>query len=86
MNLPIYAFAGSLTRPMPPYGAANGKGITRLTFDEVNGTLSMVDVTGVDDTAWLVTDSEPLQKYRRRLADVGQAHRLLAATTSLKHE
>ena len=56
--MPIYAFTGSLTRPMPQYGAANGKGITRLAFDPTNGRLSVVDVTGgVDDTAWIVTDA-----------------------------
>ena len=44
---------------MPQYGAANGRGITRLTFDEGNGQLGIVDITGgVDDTAWLVTDPE----------------------------
>ena len=37
--MPIYAFSGSLTRPMPQYGAANGKGITRLIFDDDRGTL-----------------------------------------------
>ena len=56
--MPIYAFTGSLTRPMPQYGAANGKGITRLAFDVATDRLSGVDVTGgLDDTAWVVTDA-----------------------------
>lgn len=57
-DLAVYAFTGSLTRPMPQYGAANGKGITRFGFDEASGRLSALDVVGgVDDTAWLVTDA-----------------------------
>jgi len=55
--VPIYAFAGSLTRPMPQYGAANGQGLGRLLFDDETGTLSLVDLTGeIDDSAWLVLD------------------------------
>ncbi|OEO30151.1 hypothetical protein VW23_022760 [Devosia insulae DS-56] len=42
---------------MPQYGAANGQGISRLSFDDETGRLGAVDlVGGVDDTAWLVTD------------------------------
>ncbi len=56
--MPIYAFTGSLTRAMPQYGAANGEGITRLSFDDETGRLGAVDLAGgVDDTAWLVTDA-----------------------------
>jgi hypothetical protein len=56
--VPIYAFTGSLTRAMPQYGAANGEGITRLSFDDQTGRLGEVDrIGGVDDTAWLVTDA-----------------------------
>ncbi len=56
--MPIYAFTGSLTRAMPQYGAANGEGITRLSFDDQTGRLGAVDrIGGVDDTAWLVTDA-----------------------------
>ncbi|MBN9314960.1 MAG: lactonase family protein [Devosia sp.] len=56
--MPTYAFTGSLTRPMPQYGAANGQGIGRLAFDDDTGELRLVDMTGgVDDTAWLVTDA-----------------------------
>ena len=56
--MPIYAFTGSLTRAMPQYGAANGEGITRLSFDDETGRLGAVDrIGGVDDTAWLVTDA-----------------------------
>lgn len=55
--MPIYAFTGSLTRPMPQYGAANGQGIGRLLFDDETGQLSLSEMTGnVDDTAWLVAD------------------------------
>lgn len=57
--MPIYAFTGSLTRPMPQYGAANGQGIGRLAFDDEKGELRLVDMaSGVDDTAWLVTDAK----------------------------
>ncbi len=55
--MPIFAFTGSLTRPMPQYGAANGKGLGRLVFDDETGRLSLSEVTGnIDDTAWLVPD------------------------------
>jgi len=55
--MPIHAFAGSLTRAMPQYGAANGEGITRLSFDEQTGALVTLGVTGgIDDTGWLVTN------------------------------
>jgi len=55
--VPIYAFTGSLTRPMPQYGAANGQGIGRLLFDDETGQLSRAELTGnIDDTAWLVSD------------------------------
>jgi 6-phosphogluconolactonase len=48
---------------MPQYGAANGRGIGRLLFDDEAGQLSLADLTGnVDDTAWLVPDPK-----RRRL-------------------
>lgn len=53
--MPIYAFAGSLTRAMPQYGAANGEGITRLRFDERSGGSATTGVTGgIDDATWLV--------------------------------
>lgn len=55
--MPIFAFTGSLTRPMPQYGAANGQGIGRLVFDDETGQLTQVGMTGsIDDTAWLVPD------------------------------
>ena len=55
--MPIYAFTGSLTRPMPQYGAANGQGIGRVAFDDATGLLGAAELTGnVDDTAWLVPD------------------------------
>ncbi len=53
--MPVHVFSGSLTRPMPQYGAANGRGITHLAFDDETGRLTVLDVTGgIDDTAWLV--------------------------------
>ena len=56
--MPIYAFAGSLTRPMPQYGAANGKGIARLTLDDDSGQLVARCITdGIDDTTWLLADA-----------------------------
>jgi 6-phosphogluconolactonase len=55
--VPIFAFTGSLTRPMPQYGAANGQGLGHLVFDDQAGKLSLVGLFGgIDDTAWLVTD------------------------------
>lgn len=36
----IHAFSGGLTRPMPQYGAANGRGITLVAFDDKTGQLS----------------------------------------------
>lgn len=55
--MPTYAFTGSLTRPMPQYGAANGQGIGRAAFDDETGRLSQAEMTGgIDDTAWLVLD------------------------------
>ena len=62
--MPIYAFTGSLTRPMPQYGAANGQGIGRLLFDDESGQLSLCEITGgVDDTAWLVADEKRGRLY-----------------------
>jgi 6-phosphogluconolactonase len=59
--VPINLFTGSLTRPMPQYGAANGRGITQLRFDETSGALSAVGETrDTDDTAWLVPTSTHL--------------------------
>lgn len=53
--MPIHAFAGSLTRSMPQYGAANGEGISRLSFDEDTGELVTLGVTGdIDDSSWLL--------------------------------
>ena len=53
----MYVFTGSLTRPMPQYGAANGRGITQLAWDAGVGGLSPIGETrGIDDTAWLVLD------------------------------
>ncbi len=62
--MPIYAFTGSLTRPMPQYGAANGQGIGRLLFDDETGMLSQAEMTGgIDDTAWLVPDQKRGRLY-----------------------
>lgn len=62
--VPIYAFTGSLTRPMPQYGAANGQGIGRLVFDDETGQLSRAEITGgIDDTAWLVPDPKRGRLY-----------------------
>ncbi|MDB5585711.1 MAG: hypothetical protein JWP26_681 [Devosia sp.] len=55
--MPIHAFAGSLTRSMPQYGAANGEGISRLSFEETTGELVTLGVTGgIEDTGWLVSN------------------------------
>ncbi|MET3898888.1 6-phosphogluconolactonase [Devosia sp. UYZn731] len=55
--MPVHAFVGSLTRAMPQYGAANGAGISRLSFDETTGKLVALGVTGgIDDSGWLVTN------------------------------
>ncbi|WP_395814629.1 lactonase family protein [Devosia sp.] len=62
--MPIYAFTGSLTRPMPQYGAANGQGLGRLLFDDETGALSHAELTGgIDDTAWLVPDPQRARLY-----------------------
>jgi 6-phosphogluconolactonase len=64
VDVPIYAFTGSLTRPMPQYGAANGQGIGRLVFDDETGQLSLADLNGnIDDTAWLVPDPKRGRLY-----------------------
>jgi 6-phosphogluconolactonase len=61
--VPILAFSGSLTRPAPNYGAANGRGITTFTFDPEAGLLTPVaELGGIDDTSWLTLDAP-----RRRL-------------------
>ena len=50
-----HAYVGSLTRSMPQYGAANGKGITRLQLNGSKGALLTLGVTGgIEDTGWLV--------------------------------
>ena len=55
--MPIFAFTGSLTRPMPQYGAANGRGLTQFGFDDDSGRLTLIGETGgIDDTGWLVLD------------------------------
>jgi 6-phosphogluconolactonase len=55
--VPTYAFSGSLTRPMPQYGAANGRGITCFAYDDATGHLSPLGETrSIDDTGWLVLD------------------------------
>ena len=56
--MPIHAFAGSLTRPMPQYGAANGKGIARLTLNDNSGQLVVNGITdGIDDSTWLLANA-----------------------------
>lgn len=56
--MPIYAFSGGLSRPMPQYGAANAKGITHMAFDDERGAFSVLGETGgIDDTAWFVLDA-----------------------------
>ena len=55
--MPIFAFTGSLTRPMPQYGAANGRGLTQFGFDDEAGRLTVIgEIGGIDDTGWLVLD------------------------------
>lgn len=62
--MPIHAFAGSLSRSMPQYGAANGKGITRLTLHDDTGQLRVNGVTqGIDDSTWLVTNAAGTRLY-----------------------
>ena len=61
--VPIFAFAGSLTRPAPNYGDANGRGISTLGFDDTTGRLEPLLMTGgIDDASWLTVDAP-----RRRL-------------------
>ena len=57
--MPILVFTGSLTRPMPQYGAANGRGLTCLSMDDATGQLmARAETGGIDDTAWLVLDAQ----------------------------
>ncbi|WDR02041.1 hypothetical protein PSQ19_15370 [Devosia algicola] len=42
----IFAFAGSLTRQLPQYGAANGEGITQFELDPTSGKLTVKSVEG----------------------------------------
>lgn len=61
--MPILAFSGSLTRPAPNYGAANGRGITTFSFEAREGRLAAVaELGGIEDTSWLTLDAP-----RRRL-------------------
>ena len=61
--MPILAFTGSLTRPAPNYGEANGRGITSFALEPATGQLRPVaEYRGIDDTSWLVIDAP-----RRRL-------------------
>ena len=61
--MPILAFTGSLTRPAPNYGEANGRGITSFALEPATGQLRPVaEYRGIDDTSWLVVDAP-----RRRL-------------------
>lgn len=60
----IHAYSGSLTRSMPQYGAANGRGLTHFSFDAATGALTVIGETrGIDDTAWLVVDAESRTLY-----------------------
>lgn len=62
--MPIYAFSGGLSRPMPQYGAANARGITRFSFDDETGRLTPLGETnGIDDVAWLVLDAPHRRLY-----------------------
>lgn len=62
--MPIYAFSGSLTRPMPQYANANGRGITRFSFDDETARLQPIGETrGIDDSAWLVLDPAGSRLY-----------------------
>ncbi|WDR06868.1 lactonase family protein [Devosia rhodophyticola] len=60
----IYAFAGSLTRSMPQYGAANGVGITQFELNENTGQLVPRSVFGdIEDSSWLVTNGTSNRLY-----------------------
>ena len=62
--MPIQVFSGSLTRPMPQYGAANRRGITRYLFDDRSGKLEIVgETSGIDYTGWLVLDAKVQRLY-----------------------
>ena len=62
--MPIFVFAGSLTRPAPNYRAANGRGITSLRFDEAAGRLETVAEFGdIDDASWLAVDAAGRRLY-----------------------
>ncbi len=62
--MPIFAFSGSLTRPAPNYGEANGGGITSFAFDDETGQLLPVaEFGGIDDSAWLTLDAKRNRLY-----------------------
>lgn len=62
--MPIFAYSGGLSRPMPQYGAANARGITHYTFDDESGLFTRTGETlGIDDTAWLVLDAKNHRLY-----------------------
>jgi 6-phosphogluconolactonase len=49
---------------MPQYAAANGRGITRFSFDDETGRLEPIGETrGIDDTSWLVLDPARQRLY-----------------------
>ena len=62
--MPIFAFSGSLTRPAPNYGEANGRGITSFRFDDAKGQLQLIaEYGGIDDTSWLTLDAVHRRLY-----------------------
>jgi 6-phosphogluconolactonase len=66
--MPLFAFSGSLTRPAPNYGEANGKGLTSWRFDDATGALAEIaTLKTIDDPNWLCVDAT-----RRRLYAAGE--------------
>lgn len=56
--LTVRVFTGSLTRPMPQYGAANGEGLRGFDFDPATGRLAArATAPAIDDTGWVLCDA-----------------------------
>ena len=50
--MPILAFTGSLTRPAPNYGEANGRGITSFALEPATDQIRPeAEYRGIDDTS-----------------------------------
>jgi 6-phosphogluconolactonase len=87
----MWAFVGTLSRPMPYVAAANGPGLAVLTFDETTGALDLRhEIGGIDNPSYLTLAPDGRTLYATSEVfgwheGIATAYRIDRATGALRY-